>query len=87
MTKFNKHTSFITSIDWSLDSKYLRSVCGAYELLFFNMETQEYDPDGASNTTDKEWLDNQAKFGWRVEGIYPPFTDGSHINSVAISNS
>jgi hypothetical protein len=51
------------------------------------METKEFDPDGASNTTDKEWLDNQAKFGWRVEGIYPPFTDGSHINSVAISQS
>lgn len=31
-----KHNSFITSVDWSLDGNYIRSVCGAYELLFFD---------------------------------------------------
>lgn len=35
----SKHNSFIVSIDWSLDSNYLRSVCGAHELLFFNANT------------------------------------------------
>jgi microtubule-associated protein-like 3 len=35
--KFKAHSSFITSIDWSMDSAYLRSNCGAYELLFFNV--------------------------------------------------
>lgn len=29
------HSSFITAFDWSKDSTYIRSVCGAYELLFF----------------------------------------------------
>lgn len=32
----NKHRSFITSIDWSCDSQYIQSNCGAYEYLFFN---------------------------------------------------
>ena len=29
------HTSFITHIDWTVDGAYLRSNCGAYELLFW----------------------------------------------------
>lgn len=33
------HSSYITHIDWSLDSKYLRSNCGAYELLFWDAST------------------------------------------------
>ena len=30
------HSSYITCIDWSEDGDYIRSVCGAYELLFFS---------------------------------------------------
>lgn len=37
MCKFSKHNSFVTSIDWSVDSTYIRSVCGAYEKLYFNV--------------------------------------------------
>ena len=35
--KFAKHNSFIVSLDWSADSSYIKSVCGAYEKLFFNV--------------------------------------------------
>lgn len=49
--KFSKHSSFITAMDFSLDGKYIRSVCGAYELLFFNLETKKQDTCGAFNTT------------------------------------
>ena len=48
--KCTKHSSFITSVDWSADGKFIRSVCGAYELLFFNGETYQQDTSGASNT-------------------------------------
>jgi WD40 repeat protein len=30
------HSSYITCVDWTLDSSIIRTVCGAYELLFFN---------------------------------------------------
>jgi len=60
------HSSFITAIDFSLDSKYLRSVCGAYELLFFNVGTKKRDPSGASNTIEQVWADQTCKFGWSV---------------------
>ena len=37
--KFSKHNSFITHFDFSSDSKYLQSNCGAYELLFSDATT------------------------------------------------
>jgi microtubule-associated protein-like 6 len=34
--KITKHNSFIVSVDWSADAQFIRSVCGAHELLFFD---------------------------------------------------
>ena len=79
------HKSFITCVDWSKDSTYIRSVCGAYELLFFKIEGYEQDPSGATNCKDMEWQTGHAKFGWLVEGIFPSGEDGSHINYVDFS--
>lgn len=84
--KLSGHSSFITGLDWSLDNKFIRSVCGAYELLFFNIENKKRDPSGASNTTETKWATQTCKFGWNVQGIFPSGTDGSHINSVAMSH-
>jgi WD40 repeat protein len=55
--KLTGHSSFITAIDWSMDSKFIRTVCGAYELLFFNAGTKKRDPSGASNTVETVWCD------------------------------
>ena len=82
---FDKHNSFITSVDWSVDGEYIRSVCGAYELLFFNVNTKKQDPSGASNTVSTDWATHSSKLGWSVNGIFPPGTDGSHINGVDMS--
>ena len=82
------HSSYITALDWSLDSSYIRSTCGAYELLFFTPDAagkKKQDPSGASNTVDTEWMNHSCKFGWRVDGIYPPGTDGTHVNRVEMS--
>lgn len=35
------HSSYICSFDWSEDGTYGRSVCGAYDLLFWTMEDCE----------------------------------------------
>ena len=83
--KLTGHSSFITGLDWSVDSKFIRSVCGAYELLFFNVPTKKRDPAGASNTIETVWADQTCKFGWNVQGIFPPGCDGSHINSVSMT--
>lgn len=80
--KCTKHNSFIVSVDWSEDGSYIRSVCGAHELLFFNGETYEQDSAGASNTVETVWHTSSAKYGWLVSGIFPAATDGTHINHV-----
>lgn len=33
----NKHSSYITHLDWSEDGEYLHSNCGAYEILFWEV--------------------------------------------------
>lgn len=83
--KFAKHNSFVTSVDWSVDSSYIRSVCGAYEKLYFNVKTKEFDSNGLTNTKDFQWFTRSTKVGWDVEGIYPSGEDGSHINGVDVS--
>ena len=79
------HNSFIVSVDWSKDGKYIRSVCGAHELLFFFIESFTQDKAGASNTVGTEWATNSAKYGWLVDGIIPSGCDGTHINGVDFS--
>jgi WD40 repeat protein len=80
-----KHNSFVTSLDWSQDSQWIRSVCGAYEKLYFNVENMSFDSAGLTNTKDVVWLSGSSKLGWDVEGIYPSGEDGSHINGVDVT--
>ena len=35
------HSSFIIALDWSQDNTYIRSNCGAYELLFWTIANGE----------------------------------------------
>tara|TARA_B110000285_G_C15089818_1_gene598419 strand:- start:413 stop:1204 length:792 start_codon:yes stop_codon:yes gene_type:complete len=64
--KLTGHSSFITAIDWAADGSFIRSVCGAYELLFFNIGTKKRDPSGASNTVGTVWANQTCKLGWNV---------------------
>lgn len=80
-----KHSSYIMALDWSADSTYIRSNCGAYELLFWNIKTLQFDPYGGKVTKDFKWATETTKFGWHVQGIYPKGTDGTHVNRVSAS--
>jgi WD40 repeat protein len=80
------HNSFIVSVDWCCESRFIRTVCGAHELLFFDRDDGwKQDPSGASNTKGVKWATSHAKFGWLVTGIFPAATDGTHINDVDFS--
>ena len=83
--KFAKHNSYVQALDWSLDSTYIRSGCGAYEKLFFNVKDKTHDSAGLSNTKGMEWASHSVKFGWDVQGIHPTGEDGTHINFVQMS--
>lgn len=82
---FAKHTSFITAFDWSADSTYIRTVCGAYEKLYFNIPDKQHDSAGLSNTKDTQWATHTCKLGWDVQGVHPQGEDGTHINQVNTS--
>lgn len=81
--KCSAHNSYIMALDWCAASNYIRSNCGAYELLFHTVPDCAQDPSGRSNTKATEWATKTCKFQWETQGIYPSGTDGTHVNSVA----
>ncbi|XP_058881491.1 echinoderm microtubule-associated protein-like 6 isoform X3 [Acipenser ruthenus] len=77
----NKSSSFITHLDWSVDSKYLQTNDGAGERLFYKM------PSGKHLTSKDEikgihWATWTCVIGPEVSGIWPKYTDINDINSV-----
>lgn len=52
----NKHSSYITHIDWSENSLNIHSNCGAYELLFWDAQSGKQMPGGASALKDENWV-------------------------------
>lgn len=80
------HSSFITHLDWSVDSRYLHTNCGAYELLFWETETGRQQTSGASALRDEPWATFTLVIGWPVQGIYPPYADGTDVNAVSRSS-
>ncbi|PNI66240.1 EML6 isoform 4 [Pan troglodytes] len=77
----SKSLSFITHIDWSLDSKYLQTNDGAGERLFYRM------PSGKPLTSKEEikgipWASWTCVKGPEVSGIWPKYTEVTDINSV-----
>ena len=79
------NSSSITSLDWSKNSKYLRTNSESYELLFYTIETMAQDASGASGTKDLEWATQNTKIGWSVIGVFPKGVDGTHVNGVSMS--
>lgn len=77
-----KHSSYITHLDISRDSANLHSTCGAYELLFWDLNTGKQLTGGATMLRDEGWATWTTALGWPVQGIWPKCTDGTFYNSV-----
>lgn len=80
--KMAKHSSYIKHFDFTKDGNYLHSTCGAYELLFWDVNTGKQVTSGATLTRDYEWASWNVTLGWPVQGIFEPCTDGTDINSI-----
>jgi len=46
--QFKGSSSFITALDWSADSKFIRTNDGAHELLFYSIEDKSQDTHGST---------------------------------------
>ena len=80
-----KHSSYITALDWSYDSKFLKSCCGAYELLYWTVDESgrlSQMPDGRSALKNEQWSTYTTHFGWHVNGIFRGVIDMTHVNRV-----
>lgn len=81
------NSAAIISLDWSKDSKYIRTVSLSYEYLFYMVDSMKQDTSGASNTKGLEWATQTSKFGWSVQGIFEGDPDFSQVNGVAMSSN
>jgi len=77
------HSSAITAIDWSKDSKYLRAIDQAYAKLYYDIIECVHIKDGSSVLTDPAiWFSATCKLGWDVMGVYPLGADGTDVNAI-----
>ena len=76
------HHSTIKHIDYTENSASIQSVCGSYEILFFDLANATQMKSGATVFKDEKWASWTCILGWPVQGIWPPCSDGSDINSV-----
>jgi microtubule-associated protein-like 6 len=83
---FSKHNSYITHFDFSEDSSYIQSNCGAYEYLFCDTASSS-QVSRASSVRDVKWATWTCTLGWPVQGIWPDCADGTDINAVSASAS
>ena len=65
-SKFSKHNSYITHFDFSADSRFIQSNCGAYELLFSNASSGK-QITSASELKDVKWATWTCTLGWPVQ--------------------
>uniref|UniRef100_A0A3Q0T8B1 EMAP like 1 n=1 Tax=Amphilophus citrinellus TaxID=61819 RepID=A0A3Q0T8B1_AMPCI len=83
--KCSGHSSFITHLDWSVDSQYLVSNSGDYEILYWIPSVCK-QVVSVETTRDIEWATNTCTLGFQVFGLWPDGSDGTDINAVCRSN-
>jgi microtubule-associated protein-like 6 len=84
--KCKGHKGPITHLDFSRDSQFIRSNCGAYEILFWSADTGEQQTP-SSTMKDIQWFSITTPLAWAVQGVWPPYADGTEILSVSRSAS
>ncbi|KAJ3613096.1 hypothetical protein NHX12_019352 [Muraenolepis orangiensis] len=83
--KCSGHSSFITHLDWSVDSQYLVSNSGDYEILYWIPSVCK-QVVSVETTRDIAWATNTCSLGFEVFGLWPDGSDGTDINAVCSSN-
>ena len=69
------HTSYITHLDWSVDSRVIQSNCGAYEIIYWDAASGT--PILSSTDTveaDTDWSTWTCVLGFPVMGVWPEYT-------------
>ncbi|XP_063040527.1 echinoderm microtubule-associated protein-like 1 isoform X2 [Engraulis encrasicolus] len=83
--KCSGHSSFITHLDWSVDSQYLVSNSGDYEILYWIPSVCK-QVVSVETTRDIPWASYTCTLGFHVFGLWPEGSDGTDINAVCRSH-
>ncbi|XP_006627673.2 echinoderm microtubule-associated protein-like 2 isoform X1 [Lepisosteus oculatus] len=84
--KCTGHSSFVTHLDWSVDSQYIVTNSGDYEILFWESSSCKHVTN-ADAVRNLDWATSTCVLGFSVFGIWPEGVDGTDINAVCRSNS
>ena len=92
--EFNKHSSAVLHVDFSVDGRYFQTNCQAAELLFGVPDSGKQETS-ATKVADyngqleddpelegRVWATQTCKLGWAVQGIWAPGSDTTDINAV-----
>ena len=74
------HSSYITHMDWSDDSRLLQTNSGDYELLYWEVPSCE-QVKFPSALKDVHWATWTCPLGWPVQGVWPKHADGTDISA------
>uniref|UniRef100_A0A452H305 Uncharacterized protein n=1 Tax=Gopherus agassizii TaxID=38772 RepID=A0A452H305_9SAUR len=81
------HSSFITHLDWSKDSKFIMSNSGDYEILYWDVAGGCKLLRNRFESRDREWASYTCVLGFHVFGVWPDGSDGTDINSLCRSHN
>ncbi|XP_007890639.2 echinoderm microtubule-associated protein-like 4 isoform X4 [Callorhinchus milii] len=85
--KCTGHSSYITHLDWSPDTKYIMSNSGDYEILYWDIQNGCKLIRNRSECRDMEWYTYTCVLGFHVFGVWPEGSDGTDINALCRSYS
>ena len=74
--------SRIIHVDFSENSNVIQFNNTSYEILFYGSGDGKQLTHGASDNKNEKWASWTLIIGWPVQGIWPPCSDGSDVNSV-----
>ena len=80
LATMSQHRSFITALDFSSDSSWLRSNCGGFELNYYEADTGMFIPNH-TRMRDIEWASQSCTMGWAVQGLWSPYRDGCEVTA------
>ncbi|XP_071215394.1 echinoderm microtubule-associated protein-like 2 isoform X4 [Salvelinus alpinus] len=83
--KCTGHSSFVTHLDWSVDSKYIVTNSGDYEILFWEASSGKH-VTSMDLVRNVEWATSTCVLGFSVFGVWPDGADGTDINAVCRSH-
>lgn len=72
----------IVHLDFSEDACKLQFTNTSNEIFYYDVKSGKREPNGASLHKDEKWATWTCVVGWPVQGIWPPYSQGSDINTV-----